>query len=134
MEAHFINTLGLKQYRPVFSGWPRHKDFRWWEGAPRWNAGALPFNQRRMLSHPQRSPRRATLSPSRTRCLGMDGHKETMAVASGAQDHGAEGTSLGSLGPRQWAMDPRLRKRQSKAPQLRFVAATRLGWRGRGPL
>jgi transposase len=53
--------------------------------------------------------------------LGMDVHKDAIAVASVAQDHGAEGTSLGAMGTRQGDIDQRVRQRQSKAPPLIFV-------------
>jgi transposase len=69
------------------------------------------------------SPRRSTLSQSRTLFIGMDVHKDAMAVAYGAQDHGAEVTSLGSLGTRQCAMDHRIRQMPSKATHLLFVYA-----------
>ena len=55
------------------------------------------------------------MSPSRTRFIGMDVHKDTIAVASVAQDHGAEVTSLGSIGTRQCDIDHLIRKMQSKA-------------------
>jgi methylmalonyl-CoA mutase cobalamin-binding subunit len=40
------------------------------------------------------------MSQSRTLFIGMDVHKETIAVASVAQDHGAEVTYLGTIGTR----------------------------------
>ncbi len=46
----------------------------------------------------------------------MDVHKEAIAVASGAQDHGAEGVSLGPIGTRQGAMATRRRPLQSQGP------------------
>ena len=55
------------------------------------------------------------MSQSRTLFLGMDVHKDAIAVAYVAQDHGAEVTSLGSIGTRQCDIDQMLRKRQSKA-------------------
>src|SRR5262245_20495430 len=61
------------------------------------------------------------MSQSRTLCIGMDVHKETMAVASVAQEHGAEVTSLGPLGTRQCDIAHRVRKRPSKATHLIFV-------------
>ena len=42
---------------------------------------------------------------SSTIYVGMDGHKESIAVASVAQDHGAEIISLGTVGTRQCAID-----------------------------
>ena len=63
------------------------------------------------------------MSPSRTLFIGMAVHKETIAVASVAQAHGAEVPSRGSIGTRQGDLDQRLRKRQSKATHLLFVYA-----------
>ena len=61
------------------------------------------------------------MSQSNTLCMGMDVHKESMAVASMAQDHGAEVSSLGSIGTRQCDLDHLVRKMQSKATHLLFV-------------
>jgi hypothetical protein len=54
------------------------------------------------------------MSQSSTLYVGMDVHKESMAVASVAQDHGAEVVSLGTVGPRQCASDKLLRQLRSK--------------------
>jgi transposase len=51
----------------------------------------------------------------------MDGHKESIAVAYVAQDHGADGVFLGSIGTRQCDIDQLSRQRQSKATHLVFV-------------
>jgi transposase len=51
----------------------------------------------------------------------MDVHKETIAVAYVAQDHGAEVTSLGTIGTRQCDINPLVRKMHSKAKHLIFV-------------
>jgi transposase len=61
------------------------------------------------------------MAQSRTLFIGMDVHKDTIAVASVAQDHGAEVTYLGSIGTRQGDIDQRIRKMQSKATHLIFV-------------
>ena len=61
------------------------------------------------------------MSPSSTRFIGMDVHQETIAVAYVAQDHGAEVTSLGTIGTRQCDLDQLIRKMQSKAKHLIFV-------------
>jgi transposase len=61
------------------------------------------------------------MAQSRTRFLGMDVHKETMAVASVAQEPGAEVTDLGPMGTRQCAIDPLMRQMPSKATYLIFV-------------
>jgi transposase len=51
----------------------------------------------------------------------MDVHKDSIAVAYIAQEHGAEVTYLGTIGTRQCDIDPLIRKRQSKAKHLAFV-------------
>ena len=61
------------------------------------------------------------MSQSTTLFIGMDVHKDTIAVAYVAQDHGAAVTSLGSIGTRQCDIDQLIRKRQSKAKHLIFV-------------
>ena len=76
-----------------------------------------------MLSQQQRSTRRSTLSQSRTRFIGMDVHKDAIAVAYVAQDHGAEVAYLGTIGTRQCDIDPRIRTMPSKATYLVFVYA-----------
>ena len=58
---------------------------------------------------------------SRTLYGGMDVHKESIAVAYVAQEHGAEVVSLGTIGTRQGDIDKLLRHLQSKGPQLVFV-------------
>ena len=62
------------------------------------------------------------MSQSRTLFIGMDVHKDTMAVAYIAQDHGPEVTYLGTIGTRQCDIDPLIRKRPSKAEHLIFVS------------
>ena len=61
------------------------------------------------------------MSQSRTLFIGMDGHNNTIAVASVAQDHGAEVTSLGPIGTRQGDIDQLVRTMPSKATHLIFV-------------
>jgi transposase len=51
----------------------------------------------------------------------MDVHKDSIAVAYVAQDHGAEVTYLGALGTRLCDIDQLVRKMQSKATHLIFV-------------
>jgi transposase len=51
----------------------------------------------------------------------MDGHKDSIAVAYMAQDHGAEVIYLGAIGTRQCDSDQLVRKIQSKAKHLIFV-------------
>jgi transposase len=61
------------------------------------------------------------MSQSSTLCIGMDVHKDSIAVAYVAQDHGAEVMYLGAIGTRQCAIDQLIRKMQSKATHLIFV-------------
>ena len=58
---------------------------------------------------------------SSTLYVGMDVHKESIAVAYVAKDHDAEGISLGTFGTRQCDIDTLIRKLQSKAKHLVFV-------------
>jgi transposase len=51
----------------------------------------------------------------------MDVHKDSIAVAYVAQDHGAEVASLGTIGTRQCDIDHLIRKMQSKATHLIFI-------------
>jgi hypothetical protein len=78
------------------------------------------------------------MAPSRTLCLGMDVPQDALAVASGAQAHGAEVSSLGTIGTRQADIDPLICTRQSTAPPL-FVSDAGPGgywldrsWRNKG--
>jgi hypothetical protein len=63
------------------------------------------------------------MAQSRILCIGMEVHKETIAVASVAPAHGAEAPSLGTIGTRQCDIDHLLRQMHSKAQPLRFVSA-----------
>src|SRR3989442_3659187 len=58
---------------------------------------------------------------SSTLYVGLDVHKESIAVAYVAQDHGAEVTYLGTIGTRQCDIDQLIRKMQSKAQHRIFV-------------
>jgi transposase len=51
----------------------------------------------------------------------MDVHKDSMAVAYVAQEHGAEVTYLGPIGTRQRDIDQLIRKMYSKPKHLIFV-------------
>jgi transposase len=58
---------------------------------------------------------------SSTVYVGLDVHKDAIAVAYVAQDHGAEVVSLGNIGTRQCDIDTLIRRLQSKSPQRVFV-------------
>jgi transposase len=61
------------------------------------------------------------MSQSSTLFIGMDVHKDTMAVAYVAQEHGAEVTYFGTIGTRQSDLDTLIRNMQSKAQHLIFI-------------
>jgi transposase len=61
------------------------------------------------------------MSQSSTLYIGMDVHKDSIAVADVAQEHGAEVISLGPIGTRQTDIDQLTRKLQAKAKHLVFV-------------
>src|SRR5437879_13042357 len=61
------------------------------------------------------------MSQSSTLFVGMDVHKETIAVAYVAQEPGAEVTYFGTIGTRQCDIDTLIRKMQSKAQHLIFI-------------
>ena len=61
------------------------------------------------------------MSPSSTLFIGMDVHKDSIAVAYVAQDHGAEVMYLGAIGTRQCDIDQLIRTMPSKAKHLIFV-------------
>ena len=58
---------------------------------------------------------------SSTLYIGMDVHKDAIAVAYVAQDHGAEVMYFGTIGTRQCDLDQLIRKMQSKAKHLIFI-------------
>jgi transposase len=58
---------------------------------------------------------------SNTLYVGMDVHKESIAVASVAHEYGAEVVSLGTIGTRQCDLDGLIRKLHSKSKHLVFV-------------
>ena len=61
------------------------------------------------------------MAQSRTLFLGMDVHKDAIAVASVAQEPHAEVLSLGAIGTRQCDIDQLIRQMPSKSTQLVFV-------------
>ena len=58
---------------------------------------------------------------SSTLYVGLDVHTESISVAYIAQAHGAEVTSLGTIGTRPCDIDTLIRKLPSKAKPLVFV-------------
>jgi hypothetical protein len=61
----------------------------------------------------------------------MDVHKDAIAVAYVAQEHGAEVTSLGAIGTRQGDLAQMIRKMPSNATHLIFVSEAGPGGYGR---
>jgi transposase len=61
------------------------------------------------------------MSQSHTRYSGMDVHNDSIAVAYGAQEHGAEVTSLGTIGTRPCDLDHLIRTMPSQATHLLLV-------------
>jgi transposase len=53
--------------------------------------------------------------------VGLDAHKESIAVAYAPEDRGAEVVSLGAIGTRQCDIDKLIRKLQAKGATLVFV-------------
>jgi transposase len=58
---------------------------------------------------------------SSTLYVGLDVHKDSIAVAYVAKDHHAEVVSLGTIGTRQCDIDALIRRLQSQNPHLVFV-------------
>ena len=82
---------------------------------------SLPETRAALMANHHLHTRRSTMSQSRTRFIGMDVHKDSIAVAYVAQDHGAEVTYLGAIGTRQCDIDQLIRTMQAKAKHLIFV-------------
>ena len=53
--------------------------------------------------------------------VGLDVHKESIAVAYAPEERGTEVVALGTIGPRQCDLDKLIRKLQSKGAPLVFV-------------
>ena len=58
---------------------------------------------------------------SKTLYVGLDVHKESIAVAYAPEERGAEVVSLGAIGTRQYDIEKLIRKLQSKGATLVFV-------------
>jgi transposase len=61
------------------------------------------------------------MAQSSTLYIGLEVHKESIAVAYAAKDYGADVVYLGSIGTRQCDIDKLVRQLQSKAKRLVFV-------------
>ena len=61
------------------------------------------------------------MTQSTTLYIGLDVHKDSIAVAYVSQDHAAEGVFFGTIGTRQCDLDQLIRKFQSKATHLVLV-------------
>jgi hypothetical protein len=88
--------------------------------------GELATRQSRLVHHTRHDlpcTRRSAVNYSGTLYVGLDVHKESIAVAPIAKEHDAEGISLGGIGTRQADIEHLVRKRQSKALRLVFVYA-----------
>src|SRR5215510_5013478 len=66
--------------------------------------------------------RRSAMKQSSTLYIGLDVHKESIAVAYVAQAHHAEVISIGNIGTRQCDIDTLVRQLQSKGKHLVFVS------------
>ena len=58
---------------------------------------------------------------SRTLYVGLDVHKDSIAVAYAPEDRGAEVVALGTIGTRQYDIDKLIRQLQSKGARLVLV-------------
>src|SRR5260370_902509 len=72
-------------------------------------------------SRHKRAWRSAVDESSKTLYVGLDVHKDSIAVAYAPEDRGAEVVSLGAIGTRQCDIDKLIRALQSKGARLVFV-------------
>ncbi len=61
------------------------------------------------------------MAQASTLFVGLDVHKETIAVAYAADDREAEVVAFGTIGTRQCDIDKLIRKLQAKGKSLHFV-------------
>jgi transposase len=61
------------------------------------------------------------MSQSSTLYIGMDVHKDSIAIAYGSADHPRDVVFLGAIGTRQCDIDQLIRRLQSKSTHLVFV-------------
>ena len=101
---------------------PRHNDFRDTRRTSGANRGLAvvrpePHNERSITY----TKRRSALAHASTIFVGLDVHKDMIAVADVGEERGAEVVSLGTIGTRQCDIDKLIRKLQSKGKTLHFV-------------
>src|SRR5882724_1453528 len=87
-------------------------------------AGELTCSQSRIVQSPMHEPprtRRSAMSQSSTLDIGWDVHKDSIAVAYVAAEHGAEVTDLGTIGTRQCDIDQLVRTLHAKATHVVLV-------------
>src|SRR5262245_35537577 len=87
---------------------------------PSVSQGRFPEPEPHPVAHRYATTRRSAMPQSRTLSIGMDVHKESIAVAYVAQDYGAEVLPLGTIGTRQCDIDKLSRQLQSKSQQRVF--------------
>jgi transposase len=68
---------------------------------------------------------------NRTLCVGLDVHKDTMAVAYAAEDRGTQVMALRVIGTRQCDMDTLIRKLEANGATLAFPYEAGPYWRSR---
>jgi transposase len=103
---------------------PRHNDFRESKLTPGSIAGELATSQSRLVHHSMHDPphtRRSAMRHSSTLYVGLDVHKESIAVAYAPEERDAEVVFLGTIGTRQCDIDKLVRQLTSKAKQLVLV-------------
>src|SRR5215510_1080232 len=88
---------------------------------PMASRGHLPEPKSHPVANRHATTRRSAMSQSSTLYVGMDVHKDSIAVAYVAQEYGAEVVSLGTIGTRQCDIDKLVRQLQSKSKHLIFV-------------
>src|SRR6266545_5652814 len=88
-------------------------------------AGELTSSQSRLVHGQMHDPpriRRSAMHQSSTLDIGLDVHKDAIAVAYVAKDHDAAVVYLGTIGTRHGDLDKRIRTMPSKATHLVFVS------------
>jgi hypothetical protein len=106
------------------TGQSRHHDFREGQLTSGSTVGELATRQSRLVHrhmHDQSRTRRSARRYSSTLSVGLDVHKDPIAVAYVANDYAAEVVFLCTIGTRQCDLDQLIRKRQSKTKHLLFV-------------